>query len=63
MKSAVKLQDWFTNQKIPAARRRELLLATTGKGEIFWVEGLRIGEAFKLTRRTRKVLQWRWRVG
>lgn len=63
MKTAVKLQDWFTNQKIPAARRRELLLATTVTGEIFWVEGLRIGEAFKLTTQTRQVLVWRWSVG
>jgi len=63
MKTAVKLQDWFTNQKIPATRRRELLLATTTAGEIFWVEGQRIGEAFKLTTATRKVLVWRWSVG
>lgn len=62
MKAAVKLQDWFTNQKIPAPRRRELLLATTATGEIFWVEGLRIGEAFKLTAQTKNVLSWRWRV-
>jgi tRNA(Ile)-lysidine synthase len=62
MKAAVKLQDWFTNQKIPATRRRELLLATTATGEIFWVEGLRIGEGFKLTKTTRKVLVWRWCV-
>ena len=63
MKTAVKLQDWFTNQKIPAVRRRELWLAATTAGQIFWVEGLRIGEAFKLTADTRKVLNWRWRVG
>lgn len=62
MKTAVKLQDWFTNQKIPATRRRELLLATTATGEIFWVEGLRIGEGFKLTKATRKMLAWRWCV-
>ena len=62
MKTAVKLQDWFTNQKIPATRRRELLLATTVAGEIFWVEGLRIGEVFKLTKATRKMLAWRWCV-
>lgn len=62
MKTAVKLQDWFTNQKIPAPRRRELWLATTATGEIFWVEGLRIGEGFKLTAATRKLLVWRWCV-
>lgn len=63
MKAAVKLQDWFTNQKIPAFRRRELLLAATTAGEIFWVEGLRIGEGFKLTAATCNVLCWRWQVG
>ncbi|MEK7782210.1 MAG: tRNA lysidine(34) synthetase TilS [Verrucomicrobiota bacterium] len=62
MKTAVKLQDWFTNQKIPAARRRELGVATTAQGEIFWVEGLRIGEKFKLTPLTWRVLAWRWLV-
>lgn len=60
MKSGVKLQDWFTNQKIPAARRRELIVATTERGEVFWVEGLRIGERFKLGKQTRRKLIWRW---
>ena len=59
LKSAVKLQDLFVNAKIPAARRRELVLATTGAGEIFWVEGLRIGEKFKLTGRTRRQFVWK----
>jgi tRNA(Ile)-lysidine synthase len=59
--SAVKLQDWFVNQKIPRARRHELVLATAESGEIFWVEGRRIGENFKLTPRTRRRLVWRWR--
>ena len=59
LKSAVKLQDLFVNAKIPASRRRHLALATTATGEIFWVEGLRIGEQFKLTGRTRRKLSWR----
>ena len=58
MKSAVKLQDLFVNAKIPAARRRNLILATTMAGEIFWVEGLRIAEKFKLTPATRRQLVW-----
>ncbi len=62
MKAAVKLQDWFTNQKLPATRRRQLWLAATVAGDIFWVEGLRIGERFKLTAQTRNVLVWRWRI-
>jgi len=60
LKSLVKLQDLFTNAKIPRARRRELAVAVARSGEIFWVEGLRIGEAFKLTPRTKRRLVWRW---
>ncbi|HZL77387.1 MAG TPA: tRNA lysidine(34) synthetase TilS, partial [Candidatus Limnocylindrales bacterium] len=60
LKSAVKLQDLFVNAKLPAARRRALVLATTADGEIFWVEGLRLGEQFKLTAGTRRKLDWNW---
>ena len=62
LKSAAKLQDLFVNAKIPAARRRELVLATTADGEIFWVEGLRIGEHFKLTPQTTRRLVWKWSI-
>ena len=58
LRSAVKLQDLFVNAKIPAVRRRSLILATTVGGEIFWVEGLRIGEKFKLTPETKRQLVW-----
>jgi hypothetical protein len=61
MPAAVKLQDWFTNRKVPVARRRQLLVATTGRGEIFWVEDQRIGERFKLTAGTRRRLVWTWK--
>jgi tRNA(Ile)-lysidine synthase len=63
LKSPVKLQDLFVNSKIPAARRRGLILAATAVGEIFWVEGLRISERFKLTPDTKLRLTWRWRGG
>lgn len=61
MKSAVKLQDLFTNAKIPRSRRRQLIVAMARSGEIFWVEGLRISENFKLTLRSRRCLVWNWR--
>jgi tRNA(Ile)-lysidine synthase len=60
LKTAVKLQDLFTNRKIPRARRHELLVAAAADGDIFWVEQLRMGERFKLTPRTRRRLVWRW---
>lgn len=56
----VKLQDLFTNQKVPADERRKRVVAASESGEVFWVEGLRIGERFKLGPNTRKRLIWRW---
>ena len=58
--SAAKLQDLFINAKIPRARRRELAVGVAENGEIFWVEGLRIGETCKVTSATRRRLIWRW---
>ena len=59
MTTAVKLQDLFTNARIPRDQRRELLVAEAC-GEIFWVEGLRMAEQFKLSQHTRQALVWRW---
>lgn len=56
-----KLQDLFVNRKIPAARRRELVVATTSAGEIFWVEGLPPGELFKVSAATTQRLRLTWR--
>ena len=61
MGQPVKLQDFFTNQKVPRDRRRRLILAVAANGEVFWVEGLRISERFKLTARTKHRLHWRWK--
>jgi tRNA(Ile)-lysidine synthetase-like protein len=61
MASTVKLQDFFTNHKVPRDRRRQLVVAATANGEVFWVEGMRISERFKLTKETIRCLQWRWK--
>ena len=63
MDRAVKLQDLFVNQKVPRVMRRTLILATTATDDIFWVEGLRISNGFKLTNDTRRRLRWQWRRG
>jgi tRNA(Ile)-lysidine synthase len=60
MKKTVKLQDLFTNEKVNRQKRHELIIAQTVQGEVFWVEGLRIAERFKLTNRTIRRLKWRW---
>ena len=55
-----KLQDIFTNAKIPRPIRHQLVVAGTASGEIFWVEGLRIAERFKLDKQSRHRLKWQW---
>ena len=61
LNAPAKLQDLLTNAKIPRDRRHNLIVAATASGEIFWVEGLRISENFKLTPETTRRLVWRWR--
>ena len=61
MARAVKLQDLFTNAKIPRARRWQLAVGATAEGEIWWVEGFRVAEKFKLQPGTRRRLRWAWR--
>jgi hypothetical protein len=60
MDFAQKVQDLFTNRKIPMDQRRELVVAEAANSQIFWIEGLRIAERFKLTEATSQVLLWRW---
>lgn len=60
MDRAVKLQDLFVNQKVPRAHRRGLAVAANVRGDLFWVEGLRISERFKLTCSTIRRLHWAW---
>jgi tRNA(Ile)-lysidine synthase len=59
-KSLRKLQDMFVDLKIPKAERHERIIAATSSKEIFWVEGLRISENFKLTPKTKRRLVLRW---
>ncbi|HEX3625699.1 MAG TPA: tRNA lysidine(34) synthetase TilS [Verrucomicrobiae bacterium] len=60
MGAAVKLQDLFTNAKVPRERRHQLIVAEAEDG-IFWVEGMRIAEPFKVTAGTERLLVWKWR--
>jgi len=60
MAYSVKLQDWFTNQKVPASKKRLLVLAEGSDGGLFWIEGMRIGERFKVSEITKRVLRIAW---
>lgn len=61
MASSVKLQDLFTNLKIPRGERHKLVILTTRSGEVVWVEGMRISERFKLQSGTTRRLRWQWK--
>lgn len=61
MKAPVKVQNLFVNLKIPLARRRSLVVAESARGGVFWIEGLRISEPFKIREGTRRCLVWSWR--
>ena len=52
-----KLQDIFVDRKVAEVRRHQLWLGETAQGVIFWVEGLRIGEACKITESTKQILK------
>lgn len=53
---SARLQNLFVNRKVPAPRRRTLVVAVTDSGELFWVESLPPGENFKVTEWTRRRL-------
>lgn len=50
-----KLQDFFTDEKVPKKERDKVPLVTAG-GNIIWVGGMRIDDRFKITEDTGTVL-------
>jgi tRNA(Ile)-lysidine synthase len=60
MASPVKLQDLFTNLRIPPEARRKLVVAADAGGRIFWVESLRMSELHKVRSESAQVLVWKW---
>jgi len=57
-----KLQDLFMDLKVPRNQRHLRVVAATAQGEVFWVEGLRMAERFKLAAETTRRLKWRWQT-
>lgn len=56
MKGRKKLQDFFTDKKIPRADRDKVPLVCYGS-EVIWVVGFRISESYKVTEESKKILQ------
>ncbi|MGD1018586.1 MAG: tRNA lysidine(34) synthetase TilS [Verrucomicrobiia bacterium] len=59
MSEAKKLQDFFVDEKVPRRKRGRVPLVCAADGRIAWVVGSRIAEPFKVTERTRRVVQVR----
>ena len=51
-----KLKDWMIDEKIPAKERDRIPVLADG-GEILWVAGFRMGEDYKITDKTKRVLE------
>ena len=56
MKGFKKLSDFFTDQKLSIADKEEAWLLLTGD-DIMWVAGMRIDDRFKITPRTKNILE------
>ncbi len=57
MRGSKKLQDCFTDQKIPSNKRKQLPVIFNDAGEILWVPGLLPSERHKVTTATKWLLQ------
>lgn len=55
-----KLQDFFTNQKVPRWGKDQVWLLFNGDGAVLWVVGWRLDERFKIQPTTTKTLKITW---
>ncbi len=52
-----KLQDFFTNNKIPRLDKNRIWILETSHGDICWIVGHRVDERFKITSQTDRYLR------
>jgi len=62
-RGSIKLQDVFTNARVPRGERARRWVGVVGSGEIFWVEGMPPGEDFKVVEGMETAIRWRLRRG
>ena len=55
-----KLQDLFVNQKIPSPERHRRVIGESDDGSLFWVNGFRIADPFKVKESTTELLLFHW---
>lgn len=55
LKVKKKLSDFFIEQKISLNHKKDIAILENGNGDIVWIAGLRISEAYKISSNTKKV--------
>jgi len=55
-----RLQDLFTDAKVPRARRARLPVVVSEEGEIAWIPGIATGESFRVRDRSRASVRLSW---
>jgi tRNA(Ile)-lysidine synthase len=55
LKVKKKLSDFFIEQKISLNHKKDIAILENGNGDIIWISGLRISEAYKISPNTKKV--------
>jgi tRNA(Ile)-lysidine synthase len=55
LKFKKKLSDFFIEQKISLNHKKDIAILENGNGDIIWISGLRISEAYKISPNTKKV--------
>lgn len=56
----VKLQDRFTDARVPRAERGRRWIGTVESGAIFWVEGLPPGDGFRVSTGLKDAIRWQF---
>ena len=57
MKGYKKLSDFFVDQKIDIAEKRNIFILTDANGQIIWIISHRLDNRFRITENTKRVLR------
>ena len=57
MKGHKKLSDFFVDQKIDIAEKRNIFILTDANGQIIWIISHRLDNRFRITENTKRVLR------
>lgn len=62
MNNFKKLSDFFIDQKLPVPEKERIPILVNGNGDIIWVAGLRQDNRYKVSKATKKVAIFEWKI-